>query len=310
MEETEGTEGTVQEQPIGKSARSDNRPKLDKLAKAKRRFDEAKAHEWISFEDPDEERTWIFDVTFLSSSWHCIYGNGCPGIDEDPAPELALGCCSHGAHISDPEDMERVKKHVAKLTPDQWQFESLVKKPADWFNSDKQGERITRLIDGACIFLNRPGFPGGPGCALHRAALDAGEQPLDWKPEVCWQVPVRREDHEQPDGHVVSMIGQWDRKHWGEGGHDFGWWCTEEPQAFTSSIPVYIHSRSEIAALTSKSVYQMLASYLDERMPADYGDQTKTQALAKGAGKLLPSDSSSQPTIIGLLPHPVVRRRT
>ena len=45
------------------------------------------------------------------------------------------------------------------------------------------------LVDGACIFLNRPGFPGGAGCGLHRAALEAGERPLDWKPDVCWQLP-------------------------------------------------------------------------------------------------------------------------
>ena len=25
-------------------------------------------------------------------------------------------------------------------------------------------QRKTRVVDGACIFLNRPGFPGGAGC--------------------------------------------------------------------------------------------------------------------------------------------------
>jgi len=29
----------------------------------------------------------------------------------------------------------------------------------------------TRVIDKTCIFLNRPGFEGGAGCALHLAAL-------------------------------------------------------------------------------------------------------------------------------------------
>lgn len=28
-------------------------------------------HEWVSFEDPDEQRTWLFDVTFLTSNWPC-----------------------------------------------------------------------------------------------------------------------------------------------------------------------------------------------------------------------------------------------
>ncbi|MFM2046332.1 MAG: hypothetical protein RL383_409, partial [Actinomycetota bacterium] len=27
------------------------------------------AHEWISFEDPDEERTWMIDATFFASPY-------------------------------------------------------------------------------------------------------------------------------------------------------------------------------------------------------------------------------------------------
>ena len=38
------------------------------------------AHEWISFEDPREHRTWMVDATFFVSSYKCIYGEGCKGI--------------------------------------------------------------------------------------------------------------------------------------------------------------------------------------------------------------------------------------
>ena len=48
-------------------------------------------HEWISFEDPDEHRTWVFDATFLRSNYRCIYGDGCLGILDGPAPELHAG---------------------------------------------------------------------------------------------------------------------------------------------------------------------------------------------------------------------------
>ncbi len=47
-------------------------------------------------------------------------------------------------------------------------------------------------MDGACVFLNRPGFAGGAGCALHSLALRTGRHPLATKPDVCWQLPVRR----------------------------------------------------------------------------------------------------------------------
>ena len=38
---------------------------------------------------------------------------------------------------------------------------------------------MTRLVDDACIFLNRPGFAGGAGCAFHIAALEPRRRPHD-----------------------------------------------------------------------------------------------------------------------------------
>ncbi len=51
----------------------------------------AEAHEWVSFEDPEEARTWVFDVTFLLSRWQCIFGRGCQGVLTGPAEELVAG---------------------------------------------------------------------------------------------------------------------------------------------------------------------------------------------------------------------------
>ncbi len=80
------------------------------------------AHEWVSFPDPEEERTWQFDVTFLESRWTCIFGNGCQGVLTGPAPELVQGCCSYGAHFTGAKDARRVQAAAATLTPEQWQF--------------------------------------------------------------------------------------------------------------------------------------------------------------------------------------------
>ena len=76
---------------------------LAKDAKAVKRWrlTPADAHEWVSFEDPAEEREWRFDVTFLLSHWGCLYGCGCQGVLTAPAPEMAQGCCSYGAHFTD-----------------------------------------------------------------------------------------------------------------------------------------------------------------------------------------------------------------
>jgi len=240
------------------------------------------AHEWLSVEDPAEDRTVLVDVTFLSSAWQCIYGSGCQGVLTGPSPELAEGCCSYGAHFTDDADLARVEKAARTLSASQWQFRSKGRAPAGIFKRSRSGEVTTRLVKGACIFLNRPGYEGGPGCALHRAALERDVSPITTKPDVCWQLPLRREDRVEADGHVTTVISQWSRHHWGAGGAEFHWWCTEAPEAFVGKQPVYITLRDELVAMVGDQVYGLVASYLDDRR-------------RKGAGKLLP--------------HPTVRRR-
>jgi hypothetical protein len=225
----------------------------------------ADAHEWVSFEDPSEERTWLMDVTFLSSSWQCIYDCGCQGVLTAPAPELVQGCCSYGAHLTDEADARRVSEAAETLTKEQWQFRSKGRRPQGVLKRDGKGTITTRLVGDACIFLNRPGHPGGVGCALHRAALERGVPPLELKPDVCWQLPLRREDTVAADGHVTSSLGEWRRRHWGEGGKEFAWWCTEAPEAFSGREPVYISLREEIVAMAGQQVYDLLSSYLKSR---------------------------------------------
>ena len=81
------------------------------------------AREWVTFADPvDEGRTWQIDVTFLLSSWECIFGCGCQGIWTAPTPELVHGCCTYGAHFTDKADRKRVAALAEQLGPDEWQF--------------------------------------------------------------------------------------------------------------------------------------------------------------------------------------------
>lgn len=223
------------------------------------------AHEWVSFDDPEEERTWVFDVTFLLSGWECIFGRGCQGVLTGPTPELVQGCCSYGAHFTDDEDVARVEAAAETLTDEEWQFAKAGRKRGI-VKSQRDGTRQSRLVDGACIFLNRPGFPGGPGCALHRAALSRGQEPLELKPDVCWQLPLRREDTTaEVDGRVTSTVSQWDRRHWGGGGEEFHWWCTEAPEAFRSKQPVYKTMAAELEAIAGTEVYSNLRAYLEAR---------------------------------------------
>lgn len=225
-------------------------------------------HEWVSFDDPGEHRTWMFDATYLRSSHRCIWGEGCQGILDEPAPELAQGCCSYGAHFVDDDDVQTVVRAFVRVRPDQMQFHRKASRggflrPGETPDGTESAPTVTRLVDGACIFLNRPGFEGGTGCALHIAADEAGERPLDWKPNVCWQVPVRLEHTTDDNGHVISRLREWRRRDWGDGGDEFAWWCTEAPEAFSGAEPVYVAARDEIVEMIGQEIYDLMVAALD-----------------------------------------------
>jgi hypothetical protein len=205
----------------------------------------------------------MFDVTFLLSPWTCIFGRGCKGVLTEPAPELVQGCCSYGAHFSDDDDVARVEAAAGTLTAEQWQLKPRANKGV--VRTHKGGSRMTRLVDGACIFLNRPGFAGGPGCALHRGAQESGRRHMDLKPDVCWQLPLRREDIATDAGHVISHVGQWDRRHWGAGGDEFAWWCTDAPEAFVGNKPVYVEMAGELEALIGPKIHAAVTAWLGKR---------------------------------------------
>jgi hypothetical protein len=246
-------------------------------------------HEWVSFEDGEGD-TYVFDLTFLTSAWSCIFGRGCLGVLDGPAPELEHGCCSYGAHFADKKDIRDTRKAIKRLTRDQWQFKAKAEKLGGPIHKDDEGQTVTRVHKGACIFLNRPDFPGGAGCALHRAALEAGERPLDWKPDVCWQVPLRLDSHTDENEHTTFTLREWKRRDWGDGGAEFHWWCTDDALAFRDPKPVYVTLRDDIVEMIGEDMYNHLVAYLADKVSADrVGTDRGTEVF---------------------LPHPALRKRT
>ncbi len=219
--------------------------------------------EWIEFTDPaNDEHLVRADLTWLLSRWACIFGRGCHGII---AGREADGCCSHGAFFTDADDEKRVRAAVRTLTPETWQYHRKGFKnytEVDTIDGESPARR-TATVDGACVFLNRPGFPAGAGCALHAQALRDGVHPLEYKPDVCWQLPIRREQkwEKRPDGTkvLVDVIAEFDRRGWGEGGHDLHWWCTSSPEAHTAGRPMYLEYEPELTELVGKEAYTRLA---------------------------------------------------
>jgi hypothetical protein len=223
---------------------------------------------YVEFVDPaDDAQVFKCDLTWLTSRYQCIFGEGCAGIYAGRPDD---GCCTLGAHFSDEADEERVASYVDLLDAGTWQLHDVGTRAGSatgpaWVDTDDDGERKTAVHDGACVFLNRPGFPGGEGCALHGLALRRGQHPLETKPDVCWQLPIRRtfRDVELPDGteYTEVTITEYDRRGWGPGGHDLDWYCTGNPEAHRAPEPLFVTSAPELVELMGRDAYEQLAAH-------------------------------------------------
>lgn len=225
---------------------------------------------WVEFPNPaDDTEVFRCDLTWLTSAYTCIFGQGCRGIY---ASSPNTGCCTLGAHFADKDDERRVAAYVAQLTPEVWQFHPRRRvKRSDWVETDAEGDRKTPTVEhdgqSACLFHNRGDFATGAGCALHTLALHQGRNPLETKPDVCWQLPIRRSfaTIERPDGtsYTEVSIGEYDRRGWGEGGHDLDWYCSGNTDAHVGLEPLYVTSAAELVALMGESGYAELQRHCD-----------------------------------------------
>lgn len=211
---------------------------------------------WTEFTDPaDADQVIRADLTWLTSRWQCIFGRGCPGIVGEPDH----GCCSFGAHFTDDDDIARVEAAVERLTPQTWQHhgsEWLVHEPED------ESDLCTDVVGGACIFLNGADFDGPKGCALHALADRENVSFVTTKPDVCWQLPIRRSYRhvERADGteYLEISIAEYTRADWGPGGHDFDWYCTSNTEGHTAPEPLWITNRDELVELLGEPAYDLL----------------------------------------------------
>ena len=233
---------------------------------------------YVEFADPaDGDQVFRCDLTWLTSSYRCIFGQGCQGIYAD-APDV--GCCTLGAHFADKDDEKRVAGFVDQLTVDDWQLHpGRGVRKSDWIETDDDGERKTLAVvvddQQACVFHNRTDFApagggGGAGCALHGLALRQGRNPLETKPDVCWQLPIRRQFRtvERQDGtsYTEVSIGEYDRRGWGPGGHDLDWYCSGNTEAHVAVEPVYVTHEAELVELMGPEGYAALVRHCSDHI--------------------------------------------
>lgn len=200
----------------------------------------------------DGETLWRFDTSFLRSNWTCIWGRGCLGILEEPAEHLGQGCCSIGADLDGVDEARNIGALAATLDPAHFEHHAAASE-GGIFSDDTR--TATRVVDGACIFLNRPDFPGGAGCALHLEAVRSGESPIDWKPSVCWQLPIKVDWEAGEGGTEVATVRRWERRDWGTDGEPMAWCCTEGERAYVGERPVIESLGEELEAIVGSTVF-------------------------------------------------------
>ena len=218
------------------------------------------APRWLSISNHDDVE-WRVDADFLESNWTCIWDSGCVGIEDVAAPERGLGCCSVGVELLDEDEAMRIVALAATLDPEFFQHHEQARQGVL-----RDDIVHTRVVDGACIFLNRPGFAGGAGCALHAQATRDRESPLDWKPSVCWQLPLRVDRSVAEDGSPVATLRRWSRADWGPDGQTMAWCCTEGEKAYVGATPVIDSLAEELQALMGDEVLVEIRRQLDEEV--------------------------------------------
>jgi hypothetical protein len=224
--------------------------------------------ETVTFRD-SKGWNWEFDLTFLLSNYRCIWGAGCP---DTKLHRSARGCCVEGVEIyqgegdsSGSENLAMIRQRVEQMSDEDWQNRRVALRGRGrdpWGKARFKRDSVhTRVYRSACIFHNRPDHPGGTGCALHIAALRRGEDPMDWKPHICWQVPLFFDINEDTKTTTVRASRTAD---WG-GEAIIDWWCTEHEDAYVADRPVYVSMEAELRRVCGGAIYGELADYCRAR---------------------------------------------
>lgn len=222
---------------------------------------ESAEREWLVLPDPaDPEHEIRADLTWLLSTWTCIFGRGCLGINDERPGDA---CCTHGAYYVDADDERRVKAAARELTAETWERHG-TRVQAVTDELDGEPARKTRVVDDVCVYFNRG--PENYGCALHALALRTGRNPMDTKPYVCWQVPLRREWDDLGGGRSRTVVSEFSREAWGEGGGDLSWWCSRSELAHgAGNEPVFRTYEPELRELLGTPAYDALREACDAK---------------------------------------------
>ena len=266
---------------------------------------------WVEFDDPgDKTQRFKCDLTWLASRWSCIFGAGCQGIYADRPDD---GCCTLGAHFSDKADEKRTKQFVKLLGPDDWQFYD-VGSPQERLDRDRRGRRAQDRRARGRLHLPEPARASTAAraarCTAGRSATaTTRSRPSPTSAGSCRSAGLFREvERGDKTSYTEVTITEYDRRGWGEGGHDLDWYCSGNTEAHGAHRAGLRLERTRAVELMGQAAYDILRRALRgvraapvQPTAATPGERARTIAVkqAGSARNLTPpttwSDTASGP---------------
>ena len=215
---------------------------------------------WVEFVNPaDESEVMRCDLTWLTSRYTCIFGQGCHGIYKTVAgrrllhPRRALrrqGRREAGGGVRRPARRDALAAQA--------------RGQAAHPGLDRQGRR-GRAEDpgrrgrrpGGVHLPQPPGLP--PRCRLcaARAGLRPGARTRSRPSPTCAGscrsgAPSAPSSARTARRYTEVSIQEYDRRGWGPGGHDLDWYCSGNTEAHVAPEPLYLTSATELVALMGR----------------------------------------------------------
>ena len=222
-------------------------------------------HEWISFEDDHEQRTWVFDATFLRSNWSCIYGAGCKGVLDARRHRARPGLLQLRRPLrrrrrrADRARRARPARAAPLAEPQEGPQQG---RPRDRGrrHQDPRRRRRVHLPQPARLRRRRRLRAAHRRARGRRAATSTGS------PTCAGSCRCASSTTPTTTATSPRRLREWKRRDWGEGGDEFHWWCTESDDAFVGGAPVYQYLRDEIIEMVGQAAYDQMV--IAARTPA------------------------------------------
>ena len=190
---------------------------------------------FVEFADPgDADQVFRCDLTWLTSRYTLHLRAGLPGHLRRRPRHRVLHARRALRRQGRREAGRRLRRTARRPTcgssePDRQGPQGRLDRDRRRGRPQDPGRRVRRPVGVHLPQPRRTSRPA-PAAPCTRWRSQQGRNPLETKPDVCWQLPIRRTfrnvERQDDTSYTEVSIGEYDRRGWGPGGHDLDWYCS------------------------------------------------------------------------------------